>query len=252
MKAAIGAGIVSVVLTAQSVAVGADKPVSLENYVRRTRNPQTALFEIRAECTVEDGQQVPPFQIELACDKVQRGYRSTTTSQGLAVSYNVRFLGEEGVVWSAAEGNIDRIDQYKTRKAPRGKCPVLQRMGTVMFLVDAMFGYARLETETTLTRANSPLGKQDDLDWFEVSRPAGDDTGLFYATMASEALASRMWVGLSPKTGWPVKQVWKTRREKVKGQVTLIFTVTRVDTKPDLRAVFELPPNVKAKLNKKN
>ncbi|MFW6158610.1 MAG: hypothetical protein ACOC8E_04560 [Planctomycetota bacterium] len=51
-----------------------------------------------------------------------------------------------------------------------------------------------------------------------------------------------IWLGLSPATGWPMRHV-------VRGEsIDFVGRVKRIDLTPRLRGVFDVPDDVRAKL----
>ena len=49
------------------------------------------------------------------------------------------------------------------------------------------------------------------------------------------AEAVKLWLGFSPKTGWPVKYVVRSRN------LDASIELTKLDANPDFRGVFKLP-----------
>jgi len=156
-------------------------------------------------------------------------------------------LSPEGcVTWEIERAKLNDVNRRELKSAP-GEAPHLEEAheiaGIMIPFAEAAFGYKRLKTELVMERAKPPVPQADKLRWHQIKKKGEKASKLFKRLVLFSD--GNVWLGLSPKTGWPMKHVARTE----KGEEA-IFTVTKLDLKADLKDAFELPPGVKAALEK--
>ena len=189
-------------------------------------------------------------------DKAQGLYRMriamTVTRKNKVETREAQFTlnPESCTVWEKKAERIHNARKVEL-KTPAGQQPKFEQLpggarevGAVMVpFVDATFGYKRLKSEAVMEKADSPLTDRDDLRWHQVKKKE-DDKGELVKRLGLYNDAS-IWLGISADTDWPVKYVVRGKRGE-----TITFTVTKTNTNPDLKGVFDLPAEVKAELEK--
>ena len=156
-------------------------------------------------------------------------------------------LSPEGcVTWETEKDKLERVRRRDLKSTP-GEPPHLEKVhevaGIMIPFVEAAFEYKRLKTELVMERSKPPVPQADELRWHQIKKKGEKASKLFRRlTLFSDG---NVWLGLSPKTGWPMKHVARTEKGK-----EAIFSVTKLDLKADLKGAFELPAGVKAALEK--
>lgn len=220
----------------------------------RAENVRKAHLTISCEGQERDGGEAFNGTAEIWFDRDQGLYRLhislTVVARGKAEEVEAHiYVSPERTVYWEREGRKERNPKQRALKTEAGAEPAFEKLahngdvgGLMVPYVDAAFGFKRLRTEANMEAAESPLAEKDELRWYELKERPDAHRGLVQElNMLGDK--ARVWLGVSPETGWPMKHA--VRGEKG-GAFT--FTLTKVDAKPDLKGVFDLPAEVKAKL----
>jgi hypothetical protein len=159
----------------------------------------------------------------------------------------VLFTPEMSVQWKTEYGSIQDVKKRKsviTDGKPNDKEGMMSQMMLELFFVDALFGYPDLKNHAMLIPTDSPLPDKDDLQWFELKDipKEGEEDSPFREALWADGDVDSILAGFSPDTGWPMALLFKGKR------LSGTLRVTAIDLKPDLTGVFDLPPEVKAKM----
>ena len=204
----------------------------------------TALFDGTAEIWFDRDQGLYRLHVTL---KIAEGAADGKPQDG---EVHVIVSPERVVLWER-QGREQRKPKQHALKTEAGAEPLLEEIqlgdlgSFIVPYVDAVFGFKRLKTEAKMEASESPLAGKDELRWYEV-KPRDDAQDGLARTIGKFGGRTRVWLGVSPATGWPMSYVARgVNGDEAKS------TLTKVDTNPDLKGVFDLPAEVKAKLEEK-
>ncbi len=224
----------------------------LGRYGVGTSRPTKVCIDMMIEATMGDARQHDVckmwFDVEKGRYLLVRD--STREERGRTQQVKSGLLGSAAgeVFWARRDGRLSTVRRLDSPLFTIGAFPIYQDLGPFVVLFDAFSGYPSLRRGPKLMGGAPDGVKPDDLDWFLVQKPLrGEDSPSGQAVSGGKQ--GSVWLGFDPKTGWVRGIVFRgyTRRAE-----SAVITITRVDTKPDLAGVFELPAEVKVKLKGKD
>ena len=248
MRKAMSVAIVCLALAGLALAEDAKTTGPLDAFAKLTSGTKTARIEIKLTGKMDDVE--AHGAVSFAWDTDKGLYRIDAVGEvdengkKREVRSHINCGPDGTVTWEEGKDARGHANRAQERKTEPGKFVVLRDLGPALPFVDAAFGYPHLSADTVLKPAKSPLGDKDGLQWLQVQPKEGDKSAFLRAMYDSDNL-NDLWIGFSAKTGWPMALVIRGKD----ADVTL--TATDVNTKPDLKGVFDLPADVKAQLEHK-
>ncbi|MFW6158611.1 MAG: hypothetical protein ACOC8E_04565 [Planctomycetota bacterium] len=229
-------------------APGAEADVPIERFAKLTRETRA----VRAETAMELAH--PERDLETAMTgtlwlDVETGrvrVRAIITKGEEAGKGATILLRPDGLVrWRWTRDGPTDVWRDLKRTARPGQLKPSEGLAPVNPLLDAALGYPHLAREATLTKAAPPPEQAGDLVWVAARRKPGVEKSTFFGPAFLRTPGAKLLVGFSQKTGWPM--AWEIRTDAV----TFTLRVTQLDLGPDLDAVFDIPDEVRAKLEQK-
>ena len=177
--------------------------------------------------------------------RVSVAVRMVTRNKEEDIEIHFVLTPKEAAGWRIEDGSVDETNIYAKTKP--GQPPILENghhiSGLLIPFAEAAFGYKRIKKELVMEKAKSPLPQPDKLKWHEVKPKNKENKTPFFKCLALSQ-GTRVWLGLSPKTGWPMQHVIRSKND---GEA--VFKVTKLDLKANLKGAFAIPADVKAKLD---
>lgn len=170
-------------------------------------------------------------------------YARTDGGRTWTVEMGVLLTAGAAARWKIADGEV--VSASRLPKAADAKVPLYARqIGPLAAVFDGLHGYPLLARELVLKPEPPPGHRKDGLDWFRAQKAEGG-TAAFHRQFGLDY--GSVWLGFSPKDGW----VHSVAFVSAGGEADRMGTVSklkRIDLRPALKGVFELPDKVKAKL----
>ena len=247
-KAFAGLLVVPLLLSGIAVKDKATTDGGIDKYAKLTRGTEKAYLEMKMDVALEQEKMRMTGEVKFWLDTKRGLYRLSATAQVVeegktqTMEAQILFSPEGQVVWNLVDGVAGEPRRDRRQKTVPGKCKLLSDMGPLVAFVDAAFGYERISKEVVLKRAEPPLKEKDKLHWFEVTPDPEVKKSDLFKLLCTEEDFTKVWLAFSPETGWPMKYVLRGEDAEV------VIRVTKVDLKANLKGVFELPAEVKEKL----
>jgi len=170
-------------------------------------------------------------------------YARTDGDRTSTVEMGVLLTADTAARWKIVDGEV--VSASSLPKAADAKVPLYARqIGPLAAVFDGLYGYPLLARELLLKPELPPGHQKDGLDWFRAQKAEGG-TAAFHRQFGLDY--GSVWLGFSPRDGW----VHSAAFVSAGGEADRMGTVSklkRIDLKPGLKGVFELPDKVKAKL----
>ena len=150
----------------------------------------------------------------------------------------------ETIKWRRRDGQL--TSARKRKRAKDAKLPAyVDDLDPLAFIYDGFYGYKLLAQDITLKPQKPPQHEKDGLTWYLVSEVKHKERSKFQKTMRLERVS--LWLGFSPKDGWIHGLVFKEASDNDVG----ILKVTKLELNPNLKGAFDIPADVKAKLDER-